>query len=171
MFIAILQHTPAWVWGLLAALMVLGLSQARPREVTLLRVTLLPLVLLALSLGGVLSAFGPSVFALGSWAAGVAAALALCPNAVALRGAAWSPGTALLHVPGSWLPLVLILGLFTLKYGAGVGLAMQPGLAADAPFAGLCSLAYGSFSGLFLARALRLRRLVFMKPMTRPESV
>jgi hypothetical protein len=112
-----------------------------------------------LSLAGVLSAFAPSVLALASWAAGVATALAFGRNAVAVRGASWSPGTALLHVPGSWLPLVLILGLFTLKYGAGVSLAMQPGLATDAAFAGLCSLAYGSFSGLFLARALRLRRL------------
>ena len=36
---------------------------------------------------------------------------------------------------------------------------VHPALATDATFAGLCSLAYGSFSGLFLARALSLRRL------------
>ena len=46
MFIAILQHTPVWVWGLLAVLVTLGLSQTRSRELSLTRVTVLPLVLL-----------------------------------------------------------------------------------------------------------------------------
>lgn len=38
-FIAIVQHSPAWVWGLLAALVALGLWQARARELSLTRVT------------------------------------------------------------------------------------------------------------------------------------
>ena len=68
-------------------------------------------------------------------------------------------GQKVLHVPGSWLPLVLIVGLFCIKYFAGASLALHPALASDSSFAGLCSLAYGSFSGLFLARALSLRSL------------
>ena len=159
MFIAILQHTPIWVWGLLAALIAFGLSQARDREVTLSRATILPLVLIALSLGGVLSAFGHLSVALGGWAAGAGVALTLGRQFVAPREASWSAQAGLLHVPGSWLPLVLIVGLFCIKYFAGVSLAMNPSLASDATFAGLCSLAYGSFSGLFLARAMALRSL------------
>jgi hypothetical protein len=159
MFVQILQHTPIWVWGLLAVLVTLGLSQARAREVSLARVTVLPLVLIALSASGVLSAFGHFPIAIGGWAAGVGAALVLARNAVAVRGASWSPSTSTLHLPGSWLPLTLILGLFATKYVAGVNLAMHPALAIDPTFAGLCSLAYGSFSGLFLARALSLRQL------------
>jgi hypothetical protein len=159
MFIAIVQHTPAWVWGLLAALTALGLSQAREREVGLARVTLLPLAMVALSLGGVLSAFGPAPVALGGWIAGLGLALVLGARFVPVRNAAWSPQTATLHVPGSWLPLALILGLFALKYTAGVNLALHPRLAGDPGFASLCSLAYGGFSGLFLAQALSLRAL------------
>lgn len=158
-FIAIVQHTPAWVWGLLATLVALGLLQTRPLEMSLTRVTLLPLVLTALSLGGVLGAFGHMPVALAAWAAGVAAALGLARKAVSVRGASWSASRGRLHVPGSWLPLVLIVSLFALKYGAGVSLALAPVLASDAAFAGLCSLAYGTFSGLFLARALSLRSL------------
>jgi hypothetical protein len=159
MFIAIIQHTPAWVWGLLTALIALGLWQTRDREMTLARVTILPLVLIALSLSGVLSAFGHMPLALGGWAAGAGAALVFGRQFVAVRAARWSAQAGLLHVPGSWLPLVLIVGLFCIKYVAGVSLSMHPALAADAAFAGLCSLAYGSFSGLFLARALSLRSL------------
>jgi len=165
-FIAIVQHTPVWVWGLLAVLVALGLSQTRPREMSLTRVTVLPLVLAGLSLSGVLSAFGHLPVALGAWAVGIAAALGLARRAVAVRGASWSPSRGLLHVPGSWLPLVLILSLFVLKYGAGVSLALAPALASDTSFAGLCSLAYGTFSGLFLARALSMRSLA-----TRPAAM
>ena len=159
MFIAIVQHTPVWVWGLLTALIGLGLWQTRDREMSLMRVTVLPLVLIALSASGVLSAFGHFPVAMGGWAAGVGAALAFGRQFIAVRGARWSAQTGLLHVPGSWLPLALIVGLFCVKYFAGVSLAMHPQLAVDTTFAGLCSLAYGSFSGLFLARALSLRSL------------
>jgi hypothetical protein len=107
----------------------------------------------------VLSAFGHFPIALGGWAAAVGASLVLGRQVVAVRGARWSAQAGLLHVPGSWLPLVLIVGLFCIKYMAGVSLALHPMLAHDATFAGLCSLAYGGFSGLFLARALSLRQL------------
>jgi len=159
MFIAIVQHTPVWVWGLLTVLIALGLSQARDREMSLMRVTILPLVMIALSLSGVFSAFGHLPVALGGWAAGVGAALAFGRQFIVARGAAWSSQTATLHVPGSWLPLALIVGLFAIKYFAGVSLALHPELAHDTAFAGLISLAYGSFSGLFLARGLSLRNL------------
>lgn len=159
MFIAILQHTPVWVWGLLTALIALGLWQTRDREMSLTRVTVLPLVLIALSASGVLSAFGHLPVAVGGWAAGVGVALTFGRHFIAVRGARWSAQTGLLHVPGSWLPLAMILGLFCVKYFAGVNLAMHPALATDATFAGLCSLAYGTFSGLFFARALSLRSM------------
>lgn len=159
MFTAIVQHTPVWVWGLLAALIALGLSQTRDREMSLTQVTILPLAMLALSLSGVLSAFGHFPVALGGWAAGVGAALAFGRQFIAVRGASRSPQTGTLRVPGSWLPLVLIVGLFGFKYFAGVSLALHPRLAADPGFASLISLAYGGFSGLFLARGLSLRHL------------
>ncbi|MEP7100065.1 MAG: DUF6622 family protein [Burkholderiales bacterium] len=159
MFIAIVQHTPVWVWGLLAVLVALGLSQARDREMSLMRVTILPLVMIALSLSGVFSAFGHFPVAIGGWAAGVGAALAFGRQFIAVRGAAWSSQTATLRVPGSWLPLVLIVALFALKYFAGASLALHPDLAHDTTFAGLISVGYGMFSGLFLARGLSLRNL------------
>ena len=159
MLIQIVLHTPAWVWGLFTALLAVGLSQTRAREMSLLRVTLLPLVMIALSLSGVFRAFGHAPLALGGWAAGVGAALSLARGLVQARGARWLPASGTIDVPGSWLPLALIVGLFAVKYVAGAGLAIQPSLAADPLFAGLCGLGYGGFGGLFLARGWGLRRL------------
>lgn len=159
MLISIIQHTPVWVWGLLCALVALGFSQTRAREMSLLRIQIVPVLLIALSLSGVFSAFGHLPVALGGWATGFGATLAFARNAVTARGATWSSSSGTLRVPGSWLPLSLMMGLFAIKYFAGVSLAMNPALASNAAFAGWCSLAYGSISGLFVARALSLRKL------------
>ncbi|HWH84007.1 MAG TPA: DUF6622 family protein [Burkholderiaceae bacterium] len=163
--IGIAQHTPAWVWGLFTALIALGLAQTREREMSLARVTLLPLAMLALSASGVLNAFGHAPWAVGGWLAGLAAALRLGGPWLATRGAVWRTSTGRLLVPGSWLPLALIVLLFALKYAAGASLALHPDLAADARFAGAFALGYGVFSGLFLARALGLRRLATAAPV------
>jgi hypothetical protein len=172
MFIAIVRHTPAWVWCAFAALIAQGLVQTRAREIGLLRLTLLPLAMIALSLSGVFSAFGHAPIALGGWAAGIGAALGFARRLVAARGAAWLPATGTVHVPGSCLPLVLIVALFAVKYLVGASLAIHPALAADPGFAGLAGLAYGGFGGLFLARGLALRRLASRSAALRapPES-
>jgi hypothetical protein len=157
MVVNILQHTPLWVWVLFVALIALGWSQARPREVSRARAIVLPVLLIALSLVGVVSAFGLFPLALGMWVAGFGASLWLAGDAMAVRGVAWSSASGRLQLPGSWLPLTLIVSLFVLKYGAGVCLAVNPGLAANALFASLCSVAYGTFAGLFWGRARSLR--------------
>lgn len=171
MILNIVQHTPFRVWFILAGLVALGLSQTRTRELSLMRVTVLPFVLLALSLVGVANAFGVMPAALGTWLAGVTAALVLPRRLLTARGASWSVATGRLHVPGSWLPLVLILGSFAIKYVAGASLAIHPSLASDTTFAALCSLGFGSFSGLFLARLLALRDLATRPAAARSESL
>ena len=168
MFIAILQHTPAWVWGLLAVLSAYGWSQTREREISLRRLTIVPLVLLALSAAGVLSAFGHAPMAVGGWGAGLAAALSIGRHLVAVRGAAWLAGRGTVRVPGSWLPMMLVLALFTLKYAVGVSLALHPALAHDVVLAAACSFAYGAASGLFLARALALRAVARTAAVPQP---
>ncbi len=159
MLIQIAQHTPTWVWGLLVALVAVGLSQALPRQLTVRRVSVLPVVLLTLSLLGVTSTFGHPAVPLFAWAAGVAIAVTAGRSLMSAGRARWDAANARLHVPGSWLPLVLILGLFLTRYGVGAALAMHPSLAGDIGFDIAVGLACGAFSGLFLARAAALWQL------------
>ncbi len=159
MLMGILGGTPAWVWGLLALLVALGLSQTVPRRVTARRATILPAVMVALSASGVLATFGARPIALAAWAAGLGLAIQLGQDAVAPRGARWLAESARFELPGSWLPLGLILAIFCVKYGVGVSLAFTPSLVSQLPFEAAVGLAYGGFSGLFAARAIALRRL------------
>ena len=63
------------------------------------------------------------------------------------------------RVPGSAVPLALMMGIFLTKYAVGVTLAMHLVQAGDLAFAMSLSALYGAFSGVFAARAARLWRL------------
>lgn len=152
----ILQHTPTWVFGLFAALVALGVAMSFPRTVSLRRSLMVPLAMLGLSLMGVASAFGSQPLALPAWAAGLATALLALQGRVDTSAVRFSAVTRRFQVPGSWVPLVLMMGLFSLKFGVGVALALQPELRQSAGLAVPASAAYGLVSGVFLGRALAL---------------
>ena len=157
MILGILAHTPVWVWIVFAGLVLLGLQQTRTRDVGIARATILPVVMIVLSLSGVLTAFAHVPLAWGAWAVGAVLAFLLAGNAVAVHGASRSAQPGHLRIPGSVVPVVLIIAIFITKYAAGVALAMNPPLAANIGVAMALSLVYGAFSGLFWARAQSLR--------------
>ena len=80
-------------------------------------------------------------------------------RSTAPAGARYCNASRRFDLPGSAMPLVLIMGIFLTKYLVGVELAMQPALARDSAFALQIAALYGAFSGLFVARAMRLWRL------------
>jgi len=152
MSMTILRHVPIWVFALLLLLIAFGLSQARPRAVALRRSLVLPLVLLVLSFAGVVSAFG--LLPLPAWALGVAAAVLALRGRFDVSAVRFSAATQRFDLPGSWLPLGLMMAIFALKFGVGVSLALHPELRHSAAFVAAVSAAYGVFSGVFLARAM-----------------
>ena len=162
--VPILQQTPSWVWALLAALLWLGASQLFDRTASLRRVLLMPAAMTGLSLYGLAFAFTsarPVGMAASAWLAAVVAtmALALWRRPTAPSGARYTPALRSFHLPGSAMPLALILGIFLTKYFVGVELVMQPALARDSVFPVQIAVLYGVFNGLLIARSLRLWRL------------
>ncbi|MBX3621638.1 MAG: hypothetical protein KF891_16840 [Rhizobacter sp.] len=151
-----LQHIPTWVFGLLCALIALGVSQSFPRSITLRRSAVLPIVLVGVSLAGVVSTFGQQPLALLAWALGLAGAVAALHGRIDTAAVRFSPVTQRFQMPGSWVPLALMLGLFAIKFGAGMSLALHPELRGSTFFALAMSAAYGLFSGVFLGRAMAL---------------
>lgn len=160
----VLKSTPSWVWGLLAALIALGLSQVRTRSVSALRMALTPVGMTGFSLWGTVSAFSASPlfgYVLFAWVAGAGALLALIGTRQPDPAAHYDAASRSFTLPGSWLPMGLILGIFSVKYVVGVELAMQPALAHDGLYTLVAGGLYGLFSGAFAGRALRVFRLAF----------
>jgi hypothetical protein len=159
LFTHIIHNTPVWVWALLAALVALGYSQTRSRTISLQRAIIMPVAMILLSLYGTVSAFGPSLVVLCAWLAACAMVSSLMALSPAPMGTAYDNISRHYAMPGSWLPMFVILGIFCTKYAVGVTLAMQPSMAQHATFSTLVAMLYGLFSGFFAGRALRLWRL------------
>jgi hypothetical protein len=158
----VLHGTPAWVWALLAGLLWLGASQVRDRTASLLRVSVMPVVMISLSIWGMTTAFGSSPmfgYVMLMWMFVAAVAFAIVGTMRAPRGTLYDPAERSFFVPGSWAPLVLIVGVFFTRYLVNVDVAIQPSLTRDGGYTLAVAAVYGMFSGIFLGRAARLWRL------------
>jgi hypothetical protein len=155
MILSILQHIPHWVWMLLAVLIAIGVSQSFTQRRTLRRATLIPAIMIVLSFYGVISVFSQPL-ALAAWVTAVVGALTISNTIGVWRNISWSDPDQQLIVPGSWIPMMLMLGLFATKFSAGIALAIDHSLVADTTFATVVSFAYGSFSGIFVGRGVAM---------------
>lgn len=154
----ILRHTPLWVWGLLVALLALGASQLRARSVSRPRLLVLPAVLTLLGLASTAHSFSPVAPALAAWALAFAAGVTLGQRLPTPSGARWDAAGRRLQLPGSALPLALIVAIFTLRYVGGVSLALHPQWSASPTAALPMAAAYGAIAGTFAGRTLALLR-------------
>ena len=155
--IEILRHTPNYVWAILVALIVLGLLQWRDHAVGRTRLSIAPIGLGAFSLWGATLAFGMRAEIVAAWLVGMALAFVAnqwlrWPRAIGVDG------TGRYTLRGSPWPLIAMLAIFGLRYAVAVTLVFHRDWAADALFSGAIALLYGSLSGLFAARALRILR-------------
>lgn len=152
----IITRTPVWVWPLLAFLIYRGILGTRDRETSLRNLFILPIVMLGLSLQGVLAHFGLHADDLSVWMAGAVAAGALAWLTLPRDGIRVHHDRSAVTVRGSWAPLALILGIFVTKYATEVLMAIDPARQGSASFVLPVCLLYGSFSGVFMGKLLRV---------------
>jgi hypothetical protein len=154
----ILSRTPPWVFVLFVALIVFGLLQTRTRSVGRIPALLLPAGMIALSLAGVHSSFGLAPVPLASWAIALAVA-SLVGHALFRDARVRYDATAKrFFVPGSWVPLAVIMAIFFAKYAYAVMNALNAAVISTTLFVVALSAVYGLLSGYFAARALNLIR-------------
>jgi hypothetical protein len=153
----ILQNTPYWVWGVFVLLLVVGLSQTRTRSVSRILVLVLPVVMVPLSFFAVAASFGIKPLPVIAWTLGIAAALAL--NSFIFHAPAdvrYQRDAGKFEIPGSWVPLILMMVIFLARFAIGFTQATNPALVGTDAFAGIVSAILGICSGLFIARAMKI---------------
>lgn len=156
MIVKILNNTPTWVFGLFFGLVAIGLMQVRTRRVGRLAAFVLPAGMVALSLAGISSSFGLEPWPLAAWAIALALS-ALCGYWVFRDTRVEYDGVAdRFVVPGSWVPLAVILAIFFAKYAYAVMRALNAEVISTPLFIAMLSGVYGLLSGYFVARALNL---------------
>ena len=159
----IIVNTPLWVWGIFALLGWLGVKQSQPSTPGLKRITLVPLAMLGLSLYGVVSKLGMAGDTLAIWSGALLIAAWVTLQQPLPQSTRFNAWTQRFELPGSWTPLMLMMGIFITKYAVGVTAAVQPEALRSAFVGyGICAV-YGACSGVFAGRALRLWRLAWRK--------
>ncbi len=156
----IVSRTPAWVWLLLAFLIWLGYSQSKDRQASLLRTFATPVAMVGLSLYGMLSVFGaaPLVWALWLFSCSIFISLMLwLPTA---SGYQYDAMQRRFQMPGSWIPMVVILCIFITKYAVSISLTIAPSLVLGHTFTTVIPILYGAFSGLMMGRSAKLVALI-----------
>jgi hypothetical protein len=166
MIVQIMQRTPVWVWMLLIALIYLGYLQSRTRTVSKARLFALPVAMLALSLYSLFATFGPTRLGFVAWLAGGMLAGLLYRFARRPAGAGHAPDTRVYTIPGSWLPLTLMLAIFLMRYAVAVAIAIDASLSETSSFVLVAGLSYGLLSCIFLARANAVLRAAKHAPLS-----
>ncbi len=159
MIVQILSHTPVWVYALFFVLLAFGLMQTRTRSVSKIPALLLPAGMIALSLAGINSSFGLRPIPLVAW--GAAMVVATVAGYMFFRDKRIhrdaTGGT--FFIPGSWVPLIVMMAIFFAKYVYAVMSAFNADVIATPLFIGALSAVYGLLSGYFSSRAVNLVKL------------
>lgn len=163
------SRTPVWVYVVFLALVFLGLQQRRERTIRRSRLPLLPLAMLCFSLYGISTSFGISVLPYLAWTLGFLPVFVLGQRLLRPRGAVYSPTSRSFRVPGSWVPFILMMAIFWVKYATGFVLARHLAIIQQLWFVGTVSLTLGLLSGLFAARAAGVW-LTATEALTHPDT-
>ena len=151
----LLRRTPAWVFVLFVCLVYVGYTQSRTRSVARWQLISVPAATLCLSLYGTWSAFGANPIGFAAWIGGAGLALLLGRKLPHAQSADYAMRDGRLKLPGSWVPMGLIMAIFFANYFVSMALAtrmLSPRLPA---FVATSSFAFGMLSSIFVARALR----------------
>lgn len=148
---------PVWVPVFFLVLLFLGYRQSLARTVRPTTLVALALAMFGLSLYGVIATFGPVGQALVLWAAGYAGAVFIGTRLVSSSRMAVVGSSV--RVPGSWVPLVLFLSIFAVKFALGFAAGVQSPVLHSVWFVAAMSAVLGALSGGFGARALAVHRV------------
>lgn len=155
----ILINTPIWVWALLAFLIYRGVLMSRDRQVTLRATFILPLLMLGLSLQGLIQHFGIRFESVGLWLL-AAVCVSVLNTTYFGKNTARVVSERLIHLQGSWIPLILMMLIFFLKYCENIAVVAQPELHSNIAFISVCSISFGIMNGLFFGKLLRVLSLL-----------
>ena len=153
--IEIIKHTPIWVFILLIALIYLGYSQSKSRYVSQNTIFILPFIMILLSLFGVISTFGIGAgIGILLWIFSFIMTFVISNKLFKINNVRYNYKEKTFFIKGSWVPMVLIMFIFLIKYIVGAMTAMDVDIVNSIEFFYIIIILYGIISGIFLSRTI-----------------
>jgi hypothetical protein len=168
--LAILTHTPWWVFLLGALLVARGVPALRTRSVPLARVLIVPSVFMVWGVASLAMRSAAAPMLAPVWFVCAVAGLALGWQTTRLLGVRIDRAARRVTLPGSVVPLVRNLTIFVVKYALGVAAALAPLWRADLALwsIGVSGLSAGYFAAWVLRLVLRYRAAAQPALVTQP---
>ncbi len=149
-----LVHTPWWVYVLLIYLIKVGIRASKTNVVSIIKLSIIPIIFTVMSVHTLVSAFPISIFTVSVWAATLLLGCILGFWQIFRLNIQVDKQHYLIRVPGTWTTLVIILIIFASKYYFGYELAVDPNLATQNWFEISLLLVSGVCTGLFIGRLI-----------------
>jgi hypothetical protein len=160
----VVTNTPIWVWILFGFLVWRGISASRPGTTKLWRLAIIPGLLTVWGLHSLVTQFpiGPASIStyLLAMVAGAAAGWIMV-GGTPVRA---DRQRGLIHLPGGWSVLGLLLAIFAVKYTFGYLYATDPALARHPGFYLSDIAASGLITGAFIGKLARYAALYRAAP-------
>jgi len=152
-FLDILSGTPFWVYAVFVYLIIRGVKSLQPNDIPLIRLTIIPFILISWSLYSLHSKYCLSPHIVGIWLLSLFVGILIGWFAF-YRNIKVNKKSMIVHLPGSWYPLILYMLFFALKYCIGFTYAVAPEMNQNIFFGGTDAIASGLISGIFGGRLL-----------------
>ncbi|MGP0092040.1 MAG: DUF6622 family protein [Xanthobacteraceae bacterium] len=150
---AIVQNTPLWAFVVLSVLLTLGVQALRSRVISLWRLLLTPAVFIAWGIASVaLQAAPPTLIV--DWLAAAALGAAVAWTTTRLDDVRFDRTRQRVSLPGSAVPLIRNLVIFSAKYALAAAAAIAPMWRADIAWWDIA--VSGASAGYFLGWLARL---------------
>lgn len=151
---AILRGTPVWVWILLIYLLSRGIKAMQGGTAPLSKLAIIPVVFAVWGIMHLVREPAAGWKTALAWAIGAAFGI-LAGIAIAARTRfTVDPAQKTVTLPGSIVPMILIVVTFASKFYVGFKLATSSGLGIDSPIVVFDGLISGAVAGIFAGRFL-----------------
>lgn len=148
------KGTPWWVYPIFVYLLIVGIQALKPQIVSIGKLFILPIVLIAWSIFSLITGFEGWVD-LFFWALAIVAGFFIgCSLAGPYKKLRADRKKLLAYVPGSRLVLILLMVIFAVKYFFGYYRASHEEPSSVIQVASI--LAYGAITGIFVGRLYML---------------
>lgn len=147
-----LYQTPWWVYTILIYCFIVGLKSAKGGTVTIWKLLLLPVIFVYLSVHSLTTNFQLNTFVISSYIIALVIGSLLGVLQGHSQKIAVDRTNKLIHVPGTWSTLIIILIIFISKYYFGYSLGVDPHLLENTHFEVTMLAVSGITAGLFLGR-------------------
>ena len=157
MFIEIVRNTPVWVWFLFVYLVHRGITSLRPREVSVGRLLIVPMLFFIWGIYGITTTVTLTgltlTLVIAFFMIGVLGLLLV--NRAFINQAKYNPNTMMITLPGQPISLLLILFAFISHYVFSAFVAVEPQIVNSAPFITVFCILSGISTGSFWGNTLR----------------